>query len=215
MINFQDLAFVVEGANVFFDDASRRHIAARTSIKHIKDSTANKGGVFSSSIAEVLTAFLLGDDYEEKLLKDSETRWRLIRDIMDLVAAYSRLECKMLIQIYEKNPDTPLFTLSEQTSEHIFALQDKIQVNLEKILKDKELVWKTLAHYIPAVLVEKLGRKAIEYLLNAEELTAYRNAIIFKKLASMAFYNFGLDWAAYCRSFQKDPIRALHRALSC
>jgi glutamate dehydrogenase len=138
----------------------------------------------------------------------------LIRDIMDLIAAYSRLETKMLIQLHEKNPEIPLFALSELTSEQIFALQDEIQKHLEGVIEDQELVWKTMTQYIPSILVEKLGRKAITDLLSTEELTAYRNAVITKKLASMALYRFGLDWEAYLRSFRKDPIKALHQAVS-
>ncbi|BBO75991.1 hypothetical protein DSCW_34080 [Desulfosarcina widdelii] len=209
--NFRELAFIVEGANVFFDDAARRHIAAHSAVKHIKDSTANKGGVFSSSIAEVLAAFLLGDQYEEKLLDNDEIRWRLIGDIMDLVAKYSRLETSMLIQIHEQNPVTPLFALSEKTSERIFALQNEIQANLDCILKDQDLVWETLLHYIPSILIEKLGRKTIEMLLSDSELGAYRNAVISKKLASMAFYKFGIEWEDYLRCFQKDMMGSLHR----
>lgn len=212
--NFRELSFIVEGANVFFDDAARRYIATQTPIKQIKDSTANKGGVFSSSIAEVLTAFLFDDDYEENLLNDNETRWGLIRDIMALVDTYSRLETKMLIQLYDRNPDIPLFDLSEKTSEQIFALQDKIQEKLDVVLEDRELVWKTLQRYIPGVLVKKLGRRAIMDLLDTAELKAYRNAIITKKLASMAFYSFGLDWEAYLESFEKDAVASLHKAVS-
>ncbi len=213
--NFQQLAFIVEGANVFFDDASRRHIATHTPIKQIKDSTANKGGVFSSSIAEVLTAFLFDGDYEDKLLNDNETRWGLIRDIMEMVDTYSHLETKMLIQIHENNPETPLFELSEKTSEQIFALQNRIQAKLDGVIKDQDLVWKTMVHYIPGVLIDKLGRQAIMDVLSGPELSAYRDAIITKKLASMAFYNFGLNWDTYLKSFEKDYIKTLHNAVSC
>jgi len=212
--NFRELDFIVEGANVFFDDASRRYIASQTRIKQIKDSSANKGGVFSSSIAEVLTGFLFGDDYEEKLLNDRETRWGLIRDMMRLVATYCRLEAKMLIQIHEKHPEIPLFDLSEKTSEQIFAFQDVIQAKMDEVLKDQELVWKTMEHYIPAVMVDKLGRPAIMDVLNGSELAAYRDAIITKKLASMAFYNFGLEWDTYLKSAEKDLIQALHKAVA-
>jgi len=211
--NFRELAFIVEGANVFFDDAARRHIATRSAVKHIKDSTANKGGVYSSSIAEVLAAFLLGDRYEEKLLDNDEIRWRLIKDIMDLVAKYSRLETKVLIEIHEQNPKTPLFALSERTSEQIFGLQEEIQADLNAVLEDRDLVWKTLLHYIPPILVEQLGRETIETLLNDKELEAYRNAIITKKLASLAFYKFGLDWEDYFSSFRKDSMGSLRRVV--
>ncbi|MCJ7829972.1 MAG: NAD-glutamate dehydrogenase, partial [Desulfobacterales bacterium] len=194
---FKELRFIVDGANVFFDDAARRTIATTTDIKHIKDTTANKGGVFSSSIAEVLTAFLLGEDYEAKLLNDTETRWALIRDIMLLVDKYARAETEMLIRVHEADPSVPLFDLSEKTSEQIFALQRICEQNISVILQDKTLVWKVLENYIPPILVKRLGKESIMNTLNSGELQIYRDAIVTKKLSAMAFYRFGADWNAF------------------
>ncbi|MCB2148324.1 MAG: NAD-glutamate dehydrogenase [Deltaproteobacteria bacterium] len=213
---FKELRFIVDGANVFFDDAARRTIATTTEIKHIKDTTANKGGVFSSSIAEVLTAFLLGDDYEARLLNDRETRWALIRDIMMLVDKYARAETEMLIRIHEADPSIPLFDLSEKTSEQIFALQRICEENISVILKDKALIWKVLENYIPAILTKRLGRDAIMNTLDTEELQPYRDAILTKKLSSMAFYRFGADWKAFIGTIEanfNDGIRTIGSAL--
>ena len=201
---FKELRFIVDGANVFFDDAARRTIANTTDIKHIKDTTANKGGVFSSSIAEVLTALLLGDDYETKLLNDTQTRWALIRDIMMRVDKYARMETRMLIRIHEADPSIPLFDLSEKTSEQIFALQRICEANISTVLEDQALVWNVLQNYIPAILIERLGKETIMDTLNADELQPYRDAIITKKLASMAFYRFGADWDTYLGKVEAD-----------
>jgi glutamate dehydrogenase len=211
---FQELQFIVEGANVFFDDTSRRYIATHTNIKQIKDSTANKGGVFSSSIAEVLTAFLLQDNYEDKLLNDSATRWALTKDILQLVDRYSRMETGLLLRLYDADPSVPLFELSEITSEQIFALQDRLEPCLGQILADGELVWKVMVHYIPSVLREKLGEQSIMAILNAEQLQPYRNAIITKKLASMAFYRFGEHWEEYLGEVEADLLPSLHKIFS-
>ncbi len=194
---FKELRFIVEGANVFFDDAARRYIATSTPIKQIKDTTANKGGVFSSSIAEVLTGFLFEEEYEEKLLNDTGTRWALIRDIMTLVDNNARAETSMLIQIHETDPAVPLFVLSEQTSEAIFSLQLLFEARIEQLLEDEDTVWHVMENYIPAIIIKKIGRKGIMDLLNSDALQAYRNAIITKKLSSMAFYRFGLSWEAF------------------
>lgn len=207
--NFKELKFIVEGANVFFDDASRRHIAAKTGIKQIKDSTANKGGVFSSSIAEVLTAFLLGEDYETKLLNDTATRWALIKDIMLLVEKYSCAETDMLINIHKKNPDQPLFSLSEKTSEQIFTLQGLVQERISDFLKQKALVWKVMEAYVPAVLIQTLGKKKIMDILDSDDMHAYRDAILTKKIASMAFYKFGLEWDLFLKQVTADFFGAL------
>jgi glutamate dehydrogenase len=208
---FGELEFIVEGANVFFDDTARRYIATKTNIKQIKDTTANKGGVFSSSVAEVLTAFLLQDDYEEKLLNDSGTRWALTKDILQLVDRYSRMETGLLLRLYDADPSVPLFELSEKTSEQIFALQDQLEPVLAEILADGELVWQVMVHYIPSVLREKLGEQSIMALLDTEQLQPYRNAIITKKLASMAFYRFGERWEEYLQEFETGLLPSLHK----
>ncbi len=208
---FNELRFIIEGANVFFDDPARRHIATATGIKHIKDTTANKGGVFSSSIAEVLTGFLLGEDYEEKLLNDTKTRSALIKDIITLVTDYGAAETQMLIKIHERDPAIPLFDLSEITSEQIFKLQAHLDQKISTILKDEDLVQMVMEHYIPGVLIQRLGHEAIMEILNAREMEAYRNAIVTKKLASMAFYKFGLEWDAFLKEVETDLTKALKK----
>lgn len=207
---FEELMFIVEGANVFFDDAARRFIATRTGIKHIKDSTANKGGVFSSSIAEVLTAFLLGEEYEERLLKDSTTRWALTKNVIDQVQHYSCLETSTLLSLHDSTPEIPLFQLSESSSEKIFSLQAYLDSNIEEILTDSDLVWKSLTHSIPEILQEKLGRDSILTLLNKSNLQAYRNTMITKKLASLAFYRFALKWEDYVKELESGVLKGLH-----
>ena len=208
---FKELRFIVEGANVFFDDAARRYIAKKTGILQIKDSSANKGGVFSSAVAEVLTAFLFEDDYEKRLLEDIPTRWALIRDMLTLVKTHASNETAMLLKIHEKKPDTPLFVLSEQTSEQIFTFQARVADHLDAIVADADLLWQVMAAYVPGVLVRLLGREAILGIMNAEKLRSYRNAIVTKKLASTAFYRYGDQWDDYVASVHKKFVPAMKK----
>jgi glutamate dehydrogenase len=48
-------------------------------------------------------------------------------------------------------------------------------------------------------------------ILNAEQLQPYRNAIITKKLASMAFYRFGERWEKYLGEVEADLLPSLHK----
>ncbi len=212
---FAELKYIVEGANVFFDDSARRHIARYSEIKQVKDSTANKGGVISSSLAEVLTAFLFGDTYEENLLREKEiaTRWELIQNIHQFIIECSASETDTLIRIHERSRQ-PLFELSVVTSEQLLALQDIFEEKLESVLSDADLVWKILERYIPEVLVKKLGRKHILTTLNNPDLQPYRNAILTKKLAAMAFYHFALDWDSFLAKVQEDPGAAVQSIVS-
>jgi len=50
-------------------------------------------------------------------------------------------------------------------------------------------------------------------IFNSEELQAYRDAIITKKLASMAFYRFGQNWESYLKKLKKDFSKSLYQAV--
>ncbi len=210
---FKELRFIVEGANVFFDDAARRYLARNTEILQVKDFTSNKGGVFSSSVAEVLPSFLLQDRYEEVLLEDQATRWGLVRNISDMVEKYARLETELLIKWHEQDKSQPIFVLAKQASEQIFAFQDELARRLPEILADEALVDQVLKLYIPPVLWEKLGRDFIVTTLGRPELAAYRNAILTKKIASMSFYRHGLEWQSFLAEAEKNLIPTLMEAV--
>ncbi len=211
---FAELCFIVEGANVFFDDAARRHIAASTSILQIKDTSANKGGVFSSSVAEVLTAFLLQEEYEITLLEDTATRCALVRDILGLVGHYAALETRLLLRLHDGPGRPDLFELSELSSELIFAFQEVLAGHLPEILAENSLVWQVMEHYVPEVLRHKLGRERILSLLAVEELRAYRDAMLTKKLASLAFYRYGHTWDDFLARAGADLLPTLRAVLA-
>lgn len=207
---FADLQVIVEGANVFFDDTSREHIARETEILHIKDSSANKGGVTSSAIAEVLSAILLGDAYERFLVRDAHTRSGLIRSVLDLIADNAVAETKVLLALHEKT-GTPLYSLSIQTSEELLALQQQLYERLDDILAHPDVVKATIAAYVPTVLMEHLGMAKVLRVLNRPELQAYRNAILTKKIAALALYNNAADWEGFLERLQMDFQNEIRR----
>ena len=54
-----------------------------------------------------------------------------------------------------------------------------------------------LEHYIPGILIKRLGKETILEILNSGELKPYRDAILTKKMASLAFYKYGIQWEAF------------------
>ena len=207
--NFKELQFIVEGANLFFDDSARRHIAETTAIKQIKDATSNKGGVFSSAIAEVLTGFLLRDEYDTVLVEDAKTRCALTREILDLVTHFTARETEILLELYRRTPGLSLPALSDKTGEDILALQARILEELNLVLKQKTLVWKTMEAYIPKILIKTLGKKQITAILNEDAMQEYRDALVSKKLASLAFYKHGLEWDDFLTRLDQDFTKTL------
>jgi glutamate dehydrogenase len=118
----------------------------------------------------------------------------------------------MLIKIREADRTVPLFALSEKTSEQVFELQAICERNLPAILQDR-LVWRILERYIPAVLIETVGRETIVQKLNTPSLMPYRNAILTKKLSCMAFYKFGDKWDDFQRKLKMDFMEGIKRVL--
>ncbi|MBI5397429.1 MAG: NAD-glutamate dehydrogenase, partial [Verrucomicrobia bacterium] len=204
---FRELRVIVEGANVFFDDTAREVIARESAILQIKDSSANKGGVTCSAIAEVLTAFLLGDDYERVLVRNPKTRTRLIREVFDLIAANAAAETRMLLALRQKD-HTPLHQLSARTSEELFGLQARLQEKLGRLLAHPDIVRGALRAYIPATLVDQLGMAKILRTLNSPGLRAYRDAILTKKLAALALYRHASRWEEWNRALETDLVGA-------
>ena len=190
---FRELRVIIEGANVFFDDTARDIIARETAIVQIRDSSANKGGVTSSSLAEVLGAFLLGDDYEAALVNDASFRSAMIRAVFDLIAGNAAAETKMLLALHRRE-GTPLHLLSTRTSEELFALQRELLGRIDLLSADRELVDRVLAAYIPAPLFERVGANAVRRIFDDPRLVPYRDAVITKKLAAMALYRHAAAW---------------------
>ncbi len=203
---------IVEGANVFFDNTSREHIARDTKILQIKDSSANKGGVTCSSIAEVLSALLLGDAYERLLVEDAQTRSGMIRSVLELIAANAVAETKVLLALHEKT-GVPLYQLSVHTSEELLKLQQRLYPRLEEILGRRDLVGKIVAAYVPEVLMEHLGMARVWKVLSRPELQAYRDALLTKKIAAMALYRHAADWDEFLQRIECNFVETLDELL--
>ena len=97
---------------------------------------------------------------------------------------------------------------------HLHMLfQHSLFQRLPEILANEGLVERVLSLYVPMILQEKLGLPFIRATLGTAELSVYRDAIITKKLASMAFYRYGLQWQSYLEEVEKEPIAALLKAV--
>ncbi|MHB8993639.1 MAG: NAD-glutamate dehydrogenase domain-containing protein [Armatimonadota bacterium] len=211
---FKELRVIVEGANVFFDNTSREHIARETKILQIKDSSANKGGVTSSSIAEVLSALLLGDAYERLLVENARTRSGMIRSVLELIAANAVAETRVLLALHDKT-GAPLYQLSVRTSEELLKLQQRLYPRLEEILGRRDFVGKIVAAYVPEVLMEHLGMARVWKVLSRPELQAYRDALLTKKIAAMALYRHAADWDEFLQRIECNFLETLDELLEC
>ncbi len=166
---------IVEGANVYLTQEARDALESH-GVLIIRDSSANKGGVISSSY-EVQALLTLG---EEGLLKNKD---QVVQEIYQVIARLCRFEANLLLKERERQK-RPASLLSSELSLAIESLTHKLLVwvqNWESPLYKKCLE----AHFLP--IVRALGDKA------GESLTpSYIHAIIVCFIASHCIYKHGL-----------------------
>jgi glutamate dehydrogenase len=166
--------FIVEGANLFFSQDARLKLEEHGVII-IKDATANKGGVISSSF-EVLASLALSEDQFRNImckkdvdLPEDHFRKKYVRQILEKICLFAKLEFAVLWQ--EKQYSGRSMTLiSDELSAKINELTDTILTS--KMYEDVGLFRKVIRMHIPAVLRETVGIENIlirvpqRYLLN-------------------------------------------------
>jgi glutamate dehydrogenase len=175
---------VIEGANLFITQDARLRLEEAGMVV-IKDASANKGGVTSSSL-EVLASLALTDHEYETLMMISDGaassfRARYIDEIIRKIRTNARLEFLALKREHERTSIARTL-LSDELSLKINNLADAILSS--GLCSDAELVRVVVADYCPDVLVEKLG---IDTILERVP-TSYVAAIVAKHVASTHVY---------------------------
>lgn len=170
---------IVEGANLYLTPEAR-HFLEQKGVFIIKDSSANKGGVISSSF-EVLCSLVLGD---ELFIKHKET---LIQEILERVQQCAYLEARLLLDT-QQTCHEPM----TQISETISALINKYTYDLLDYLDtrpfDEELVPILMAYALPTL------RQSFREKLLSELPEHHKKAIVACHLAAHVVYERGLQW---------------------
>jgi glutamate dehydrogenase len=190
---------IVEGANLFITQEARLRLEENGAVL-IKDASANKGGVTSSSL-EVLAALALTDGEYERMLavpdggKEPAFRKRYIAEILKIIRRNAAAEFKLLWREHQA-AGTPLSVLSDRLSDKINRVAD--QVARSPLFEDILLRGAIIRRHCPSSLLEKPGLKAV--LKRVPE--NYLRAVFAAFLASSYVYERGLaadelDFYAY------------------
>jgi glutamate dehydrogenase len=180
---------IVEGANLFITEEARLRLEEQGIIV-IKDASANKGGVTSSSL-EVFASLALSDE-------EFETHFRVrdgvvpefmglyVDEIIRIVKANARKEFELLWREKEKK-GVPFTHLTNVVSRKINDITDAIfNSDLPTNIKLKE---KVVQEYAPQALLDLVGLDNIM----SRVPNNYIQAIIATKLATGFVYTYGLD----------------------
>jgi glutamate dehydrogenase len=173
---------IVEGANLYLTQEARSLLEAEN-VLIFRDSSANKGGVMSSSM-EVL--FRLCLEPQEIL----ELKSILVQSIMQTIEMKAQAEAQLLLN-EQKRTGRTLCELSQEVSESINTITDQIRDHLMGITLSQNIqdpLIQSLIHYIPKQVRNQLTTKVLQLP------DSYKKAMIACHLACQLVYQRGLDW---------------------
>jgi len=185
---------IVEGANLFVTDEARQLLFDEAEVIIVKDSSANKAGVITSSY-EICAAMLLSE--EEFFLNKKQ----IVGEVLDKLQEYARLEAELLFREFEYF-DGSLPDLSKVVSGAINAATDALTVALEKYTdEEREKLLPLFRAHLPKTMTTSFDqvhdRVPAQYIINAvasclasklvyKEGTQFVEALHKDKLAEVA-----------------------------
>lgn len=173
---------IVEGANIFTTPEARKLLFEKGGVRIVKDSSANKCGVITSS-CEVAASMLL----TKKEFMDNKPA--LVNDVLDRLRLLARLEGELLFREFTNFPGAlPFF--SERISLAIARVTDAITDRLADV-QPSDPLFKDLVPIIAENLPKKLAELAGDRISTKFPVQYQRNAIA-SGLASKLVYQEGI-----------------------
>lgn len=173
---------IVEGANLFLNKEARELLFTKAGVSIIKDSSANKCGVITSS-CEVMSSMLLAK--EEFMAIKPE----LVEDVLVKLRNVARLEGELLFREFKNYPGA-LPHFSERISNAIAKVTDAVTDKLAHVQPEDPL-FKELLPLIGETLPKKLNEVAGDRVPTRFPVQYQRNAIA-STLASKIVYKEGI-----------------------
>ncbi|KAJ7205988.1 NADH-dependent glutamate dehydrogenase [Mycena pura] len=174
--------YIVEGANLFITQQARLYLEGRKVIL-FKDSSANKGGVTSSSL-EVLAGLALStQEYLDLMIfkdgKPSEFYQSYVRDVQEKITENAAAEFQCIWREHARLGGSKSRTL---ISDELSATLNNLQAELEgsDLFEDAPSREGVLRRAIPKTLVNKVGLDAVFQRLPE----AYQRALFSSWVAS-------------------------------
>jgi len=176
---------IVEGANMFITPEARQLLFDKAGVLIVKDSSANKCGVITSSF-EICASMLLGEE-EFLAIKDE-----VVQDVLRRLRELAGLEARLLFREYRNYPGAlPHF------SERISTSINRAYAAIRKKLADVQTGDSTYVQLLPLFVDEHLPRKLAEVagdrVSDRIPLDYLRNAF-GKILASKLLYSEGIHF---------------------
>lgn len=117
---------IVEGANLFITAAAREALFKEAGVAIVKDSSANKGGVITSSY-EICAAMLLS---EKEFFQNKEI---IVAEVLQKLRDFAKSEALLLFREYQEYDDLSLPEISKIISDCINITTDALSEALDSL----------------------------------------------------------------------------------
>ncbi|KAL5524325.1 GDH2 [Sanghuangporus sanghuang] len=181
--------YIVEGANLFLTQQARLYLEKRKVVL-FKDSSANKGGVTSSSLEVLAGLGLSNDEYLELMVHanspPSSFYKSYVRDIQQKIIENASSEFQCLWREYARaGGSKPRSVLSDELSSTLNNLQAELEAS--DLFEDAPSRRGVMRRAIPTTLVAKVGLDALLQRLPE----TYQRALFSSWVASHFIYKYG------------------------
>ncbi|KAL1664697.1 Glutamate/Leucine/Phenylalanine/Valine dehydrogenase-domain-containing protein [Schizophyllum commune] len=183
--------FIVEGANLFLTQQARLFLEKRKVIL-FKDSSANKGGVTSSSLEVLAGLALATNEYVDLMIfkdgKPSPFYQSYVKDIQQKITENAAAEFLCIWREHQRlGGSKPRTTISDELSTTLNNLQTELEAS--DLFDDEPSKRGVLGRAIPKTLVEKVGLD--ELMRRLPE--SYQRALFSSWVASHFIYKYGVN----------------------
>ncbi|MCB9831536.1 MAG: NAD-glutamate dehydrogenase [Planctomycetes bacterium] len=173
---------IVEGANLFLTPEARLRLGEH-GVVIIKDSSANKCGVITSSY-EIAACMMLEVD---EFLAIKET---FVDQVLNKLRILARREAELLMRMHRHQPETPLYELSIRLSRVVIRTADAIHGTIARLEEqDEDLIHRLVIEHLPPILIEKAGDR-----LWKKTPRNYLEWIMAKSMAARLVYREGFEF---------------------
>ena len=157
---------IVEGANLFTTAEAREGLFKDAGVAIVKDSSANKGGVITSSY-EICAAMLITED------EFYQNKEKIVDEVLEKLRGFAKREAVLLFREFEQYDNVSLPKVSQIISECINITTDALSAALDTLPKeDVEALMPLFRAHLPRTIADMSFDKVHErvpdqYIKNA------------------------------------------------
>lgn len=169
---------IVEGANLFVTAAARQALFDDAGVLIVKDSSANKGGVITSSY-EICAAMLLSED---EFLDNKEV---IVEEVLAKLREMAKLEAKLLFREYDMYSGN-LPGISQVISNAINVTTDALTIALDDLSdEDKESLLPLFRAHLPKTIADlsfdKIHERVPEQYIKNAIASCLASKLVYKE----------------------------------